>query len=42
MPNSSLPKSMTVIAIREPGEADVLVPREEPLPIPGEAKSWSK
>jgi NADPH2:quinone reductase len=38
MPNSSLPKSMTVIAIREPGEADVLVPREEPLPIPGEGE----
>jgi putative PIG3 family NAD(P)H quinone oxidoreductase len=36
MPNSSLPKSMTVIAIREPGGPDVLVPREAPLPIPGE------
>jgi NADPH:quinone reductase len=36
MPNSSLPKSMTVIAIREPGGPDVLVPRA--LPMPGEGE----
>jgi NADPH:quinone reductase len=38
MPNSSLPKSMTVIAIREPGGPDVLVPRQAPLPMPGEGE----
>jgi NADPH2:quinone reductase len=35
MPNSSLPKSMTCIAIREPGGPDVLAPQEQPVPTPG-------
>ncbi|HEV2625346.1 MAG TPA: NAD(P)H-quinone oxidoreductase [Xanthobacteraceae bacterium] len=33
---SDLPKSMTAIAIREPGGPDVLVAGEQPLPSPGE------
>jgi D-arabinose 1-dehydrogenase-like Zn-dependent alcohol dehydrogenase len=35
---SGLPKSMTSIAIREPGGPDMLVPREEPVPLPGEGE----
>ena len=38
MPKSHLPKSMTCIAIREPGAPDVLVASEQPLPSPGEAE----
>jgi NADPH2:quinone reductase len=38
MPKSHLPKSMTCIAIREPGGPDVLVAREQPLPSPGEGE----
>ncbi len=38
MPDSSLPQSMTAIAIREPGGPDVLVARELPVPIPGEGE----
>src|SRR5215472_6980293 len=33
-----LPKSMTAIAIREPGRPDVLVPRQQPVPAPGEGE----
>jgi len=33
-----LPKSMTCIAIREPGGPDVLVASEQPLPSPGEGE----
>jgi len=33
-----LPKSMTAIAIREPGGPDVLVPRQQPVPAPGEGE----
>jgi NADPH2:quinone reductase len=38
MPQSHLPKSMTAIAIREPGGPDVLVASEQPLPSPGEGE----
>ena len=38
MPESSLPQSMTAIAIREPGGPDVLVAREQPVPIPSEGE----
>src|SRR5262249_6286841 len=38
MQNGGLPKSMTSIAIREPGGPDMLVPREEPVPLPGEGE----
>jgi putative PIG3 family NAD(P)H quinone oxidoreductase len=38
MPDSSLPQSMTAIAIREPGGPDVLVARELPVPTPGEGE----
>jgi NADPH2:quinone reductase len=38
MPKSHLPKSMTCIAIREPGGPDVLVASEQPLPSPGEGE----
>jgi NADPH2:quinone reductase len=34
MSKSDLPKSMTCIAIREPGGPDVLIAREQPLPSP--------
>jgi putative PIG3 family NAD(P)H quinone oxidoreductase len=37
MPNG-LPKSMTSIAIREPGGPDVLVPQQQPVPSPGEGE----
>jgi NADPH:quinone reductase len=38
MPKGHLPKSMTCIAIREPGGPDVLVGSEQPLPSPGEGE----
>ena len=38
MPNSGLPKSMTCIAIREPGGPDVLVAKEQPVPSPGQGE----
>jgi putative PIG3 family NAD(P)H quinone oxidoreductase len=38
MPTGHLPKSMTCIAISEPGGPDVLVAREQPLPSPGEGE----
>ena len=38
MSKSYLPKSMTCIAIREPGGPDVLVASEQPLPSPGEGE----
>ena len=41
MPNGlpkSLPRSMTAIAIREPGGPDVLVPQQLPVPSPGEGE----
>lgn len=38
MSKSDLPKSMTCIAIREPGGPDVLVAREQPLPSPDEGE----
>src|SRR5271166_835776 len=38
MPNGGLPKSMTSIAIREPGGPDMLVPREQPVPPPSEGE----
>jgi len=38
MPNGGLPKSMTSIAIREPGGPDVLVVREQPVPAPGDGE----
>ena len=38
MPNGGLPKSMTSIAIREPGGPDVLVAREQPVPAPGDGE----
>jgi NADPH:quinone reductase len=38
MPKSHLPKSLTCIAIREPGGPDVLVGSEQPLPSPGEGE----
>ena len=34
MPNGGLPKSMTSIAIREPGGPDMLVPQAQPMPSP--------
>jgi putative PIG3 family NAD(P)H quinone oxidoreductase len=37
MPNG-LPKSMTSIAIREPGGPDVLVPQPQPVPSPSEGE----
>jgi len=37
MPNG-LPKSMTSIAIREPGGPDMLVPQQQPVPLPGEGE----
>jgi NADPH2:quinone reductase len=38
MPKSHLPKSLTCIAIREPGGPDVLVASEQPLPSLGEGE----
>ena len=38
MPNGGLPESMTSIAIREPGGPDMLVPREQPVPAPGQGE----
>jgi NADPH2:quinone reductase len=38
MPESTLPQSMTAIAIREPGGPNVLVTREQPVPTPGEGE----
>ena len=38
MPNSGLPKSMTSIAIREPGGPDKLLPQQQPVPAPGEGE----
>jgi NADPH:quinone reductase len=38
MPNSGLPKSMTCIAIGEPGGPDVLVAKEQPVPSPGQGE----
>ena len=41
MPNGlpkSLPRSMTAIAIREPGGPDVLVPQQLLVPSPGESE----
>jgi len=38
MPKSDLPKSMTCIAIREPGGPNVLVASEQPLPSPGDGE----
>jgi NADPH2:quinone reductase len=38
MSKNHLPKSMTCIAIREPGGPDVLVASEQPLPSPGEGE----
>jgi len=38
MPNGGLPKSMTSIAIRKPGGPEMLVPREQPVPAPGEGE----
>ena len=38
MPNRGLPKSMTSIAIREPGGPDVLMAQEQPVPSPGEGE----
>jgi NADPH2:quinone reductase len=38
MSKSDLPKSMTCIAIREPGGPDVLIAREQPLPSPDEGE----
>jgi len=38
MPNSGLPKSMTSIAIREPGGPDMLAPQQQPVPAPGEGE----
>jgi NADPH2:quinone reductase len=37
MPNG-LPKSMTSIVIREPGGPDMLVPQQQPVPVPGEGE----
>ena len=37
-PNSGLPKSMTSIAIREPGGPDMLAPQQQPVPAPGEGE----
>src|SRR6201987_159441 len=38
MPNGGLQKSIPSIAIREPGGPDVLVPRVQPVPAPGEGE----
>src|ERR1700751_2617923 len=38
MPNGGLPKSMTSIAIRQPGGPDMLVPRVQPVAAPGEGE----
>ena len=38
MPDGGLPKSMTFIAIREAGGPDMLVPREQAVPSPGEGE----
>jgi NADPH2:quinone reductase len=38
MPKSHLPKSMTCIAIREPGGPEVLIATSEPIPSPGEGE----
>jgi NADPH:quinone reductase len=38
MPNSGLPKTMTCIAIREPGGPDVLVAKEQSVPLPGDGE----
>src|SRR6516164_5472092 len=38
MPDGGLPKSMTFIAIREAGGPDMLVPREQAVPTPGEGE----
>jgi putative PIG3 family NAD(P)H quinone oxidoreductase len=38
MPNGGLPKSMTSIAIREPGGPQVLVPQAQPVPSPSEGE----
>ena len=38
MQNGGLPKSMTFIAIREPGGPDMLVRRKGPVPLPGEGE----
>jgi NADPH2:quinone reductase len=38
MPKSHLPKSMTSIAIREPGGPDVLVAASQPMPSPAEGE----
>ncbi len=36
----SVPARMTAIAIREPGEPDVLVPQERDVPRRRRAKCW--
>jgi NADPH2:quinone reductase len=38
MPNGGLPKSMTSIAIREPGGPEMLVPQPQPVPSPHEGE----
>ena len=38
MPNGGLPKSMTSIAIREPGGPEMLVPQAQPMPSPSEGE----
>jgi putative PIG3 family NAD(P)H quinone oxidoreductase len=38
MPNGGSPKSMTSIAIREPGGPDMLVPQPQPVPSPHEGE----
>jgi NADPH2:quinone reductase len=45
MPNGlpePLPKSMTAIAIREPGGPQVLVPQQQPVPSPGDGEIMVK
>ncbi len=37
-----LPSRMTVIAIREPGGPEVLVPEERPMTPPVRARCWSR